>query len=71
MVQIRKPVERSEHLIDLRTVRTPRGTTPLSAAAMLKKKKELLIREQDAEFRRQQEKELRDAVLRGHYLRRG
>ena len=34
MVSYRKPEKRSEYVIDRRVVRSPRGTTPLSAAAM-------------------------------------
>lgn len=40
MVQFRKPLERSDDLIDYRVGRSPRGSIPLSAAAMLKQKKE-------------------------------
>lgn len=71
MVEIRRPVELSENIIDLRVRRSPRGALPWSAAAMLKRKKEDLMRQQEKEFRRQQEQWLRDAVLRTPYVRRG
>lgn len=69
MVEYRKPPELSEHIIDLRVRRSPRGSIPLSAAAMLKRKQEQLIREQDEEFRRQQAATWGAAVKRRYNTR--
>lgn len=71
MVEYRKPPELSEHIIDLRVRRSPRGSLPLSAAAMLVRQQEELRRQQEIEFRRQREAELRAAVLRRLNVQRG